>query len=193
MRLVVLGREPLDELESMVGAMFSAVPDKGTPLEVFEEPMFAAAQLPMLIKVKPLGTRRELQVNFQIPEYRALYRAKPMAYASNLIGHEGKGSLLSALKREGLADALSSGTLVFWRGGGLFSVNVSLTERGAAEHERVLQQVFAYLDMLRETGPRERLYAEQSSLAELAFRFREPHESDRLCQQPEQLHALLRR
>ena len=174
MRLVVLGREPLDELESMLVALFSAVPDKGTPLEVFDEPLFAAAQLPMLLKVKPLGTRRQLQVNFQIPEYRALYRAKPMAYVSNLVGHEGAGSLLSALKRGGLADALSSGTTLYWRGGALFSVNVSLTERGVAQHERVLQQVFAYLRMLRETGPRERLYAEQSSLAKLAFRFREP-------------------
>lgn len=173
MRLVVLGREPLDELESMLGALFSAVPDKGTPLEVFDEPLFADAQLPMLLKVKPLGTQRQLQVNFQIPEYRALYRAKPMAYVSNLVGHEGAGSLLSALKREGLADALSAGTTLYWRGGALFSVDVSLTERGAAEHERVLQQVFAYLAMLRETGPRERLYAEQSSLAKLAFRFRE--------------------
>ena len=174
MRLVVLGREPLDELESTVAALFSAVPDKGTPLEVFEEPLFADAQLPMLIKVKPLGTQRQLQVNFQIPEYRSRYRARPMAYVSNLVGHEGAGSLLSALKREGLADALSSGELLHWRGGALFSVNVSLTERGVAEHERVLQQVFAYLDMLRETGPREWLYAEQSSLARLAFRFREP-------------------
>lgn len=174
MRLVVLGREPLDELESMLGALFSAVPDKETPLAAFDEPLFAAAQLPMLLKVKPLGTQRQLQVNFQIPEYRALYRAKPMAYVSNLVGHEGAGSLLSALKRAGLADALSSGTTLYWRGGALFSVDVSLTERGVAEHERVLQQVFAYLRMLRESGPRERLYAEQSSLAKLAFRFREP-------------------
>ncbi len=174
MRLVVLGRESLDELEDLVTDMFSAVPNAETTLEPFEEPLFADAQLPMLVRVKPLGTSRQLQVNFQVPEFRDAYRSKPMAYISNLVGHEGEGSLLSALKREGLADALSSGTGLYWRGGALFSVTVSLTEQGVAEYERVLQEVFAYLAMLRETGPRERIYQEQSSLAKLAFRFREP-------------------
>ncbi|MEO1079789.1 MAG: insulinase family protein [Pseudomonadota bacterium] len=174
MRLTVVGRESLDALQNMVESRFGAVPNRKTTLPVIKEPLFADAQLPMLLSVKPQGTLRQLQVNFPIADYRADYDAKPMAYISNLVGHEGEGSLLSALKREGLADGLSSGSGLSWRGGALFQINVGLTERGVAQYERVLSRVFAYLDLLREEGAVQRIYAEQSSLAELAFRFREP-------------------
>ncbi|EAQ98335.1 insulinase family protein [Congregibacter litoralis] len=174
MRLVILGREPLDALEDMAAKMFSAVPNRGVELETIKEPLFVDAQLPMLVKIKPQGTLRQLEVNFQIPDYRGNYTVKPMTYVSNLIGHEGEGSLLSLLKREGLADALSSGTGLSWRGGELLSVTINLTEKGVEEYERVLQNVFAYLDLLRSEEPREWLYQEQAAVAALGFRFREP-------------------
>lgn len=174
MRLAVLGNESLDELEAMTRQMFAAVPNRNAPLEPVDEPLFVDAQLPMLLKVQPQGTRRLMEVHFQVPDYRSAYRAKPMRYISNLVGHEGEGSLLSALKRDGLADGLSASTGLHWRGGALFSVNVSLTEAGVASYEDVLQRLFAYLELLREEGPQARIYAEQGALSDLAFRFREP-------------------
>lgn len=174
MRLAVLGSESLDELEAMVRKRFAAVPNRDVELAEITAPMFVDAQLPMLVKVEPQGTLRQLEVNFQIPDYRDDYVAKPMAYVSNLVGHEGEGSLLSLLKRKGLAEGLSSGVGFEWRGGALFSVSVSLTERGVGRYEEVLQDLFSYLDLLRSAPPEERIYREQSLLAELAFRFREP-------------------
>ncbi|WOJ93411.1 insulinase family protein [Congregibacter variabilis] len=174
MRLVILGREPLDALEVMAEEMFSAVPNLNVELEQIDVPLFVDSQLPMLLKVKPQGTLRQLEVNFQIPDYRADYYAKPMSYVSNLVGHEGEGSLLSLLKREGLADGLSSGTGLSWRGGALLSITIALTEKGVADYERVLQAVFAYLDLLRSEDPKEWIYEEQSAVSALAFRFREP-------------------
>ena len=80
---------------------------------------------------------------------------------------------MSQLKTEGLAQGLSAGEGLTWHGGALFSVVVSLTEKGAADPDRVLQLLFAYMDMLRKEGPQDWLYAEQSRLADLGFRFRE--------------------
>lgn len=174
MRLAIMGRESLDELEALVTSIFASVPERDVTMAEIEEPIFIEAQLPMLLKVKPMGTQRQLQLNFAIPDFRAAYHAKPMAYISNLVGHEGQGSLLSALKARGLADGLSSGTGLEWRGGALFSVTVSLTEQGVKDYEAVLGETFAYLDMLRSEAPKEWIYAEQSALAEQAFRFREP-------------------
>ncbi|KGE04758.1 insulinase family protein [Pseudohaliea rubra] len=173
MRLVVLGAEPLEELEKLVAPLFARVPNHDYEPEPMAEPLFEPASLPMKVTVQPQATLRQLQVNFQVPDYRSRYRAKPMAYLGNLIGHEGEGSLLLALKREGLAEGLSAGEGLSWRGGSLFSVTVSLTERGVAEHERVLRLLFSYLAMLREEGPQRWLYEEQSELAAIDFRFRE--------------------
>ena len=174
MRLAIIGREPLDELESLARSMFAAVPNRDAALATIDEPLFIDAQLPMLLTVQPTGTLQELQVSFQIPDYRSEYDAKPLSYVANLVGHEGEGSLLSQLKEENLAEGLSAGAGLQWRGGQLFSVNMSLTDQGVENYERVLQLLFSYLDMLREGAPQERIFREQAALSELAFRFQEP-------------------
>lgn len=173
MRLVVLGSESLDELEDLVQPLFSPVPNKSFQHAPIAAPMFANGVLPMEVEVKPQATLRQLKVSFPIADYRSEYKAKPLSYLSNLVGHEGEGSLLSQLKAEGLAEGLGAGLGLAWRGGALFSISVSLTEEGDVNQQRVLQLLFSYLEMLREQGPKEWLYDEQAQLAQLAFRFQE--------------------
>jgi insulysin len=176
MRLVVLGKQSLDELEALVVPMFSQVPDKSYSHELIDAPLFADDSLPMLVEVEPRATLRQLQVSFPIEDYRDDYDVKPVSYVSNLVGHEGEGSLLSQLKAEGLAESLAAGAGLGWRGGGLMSVNVSLTAQGVEEYQRVLQLLFDYTRMLREEGPKAWLYEESSQLADLRFRFKEQQE-----------------
>ncbi|PLW81727.1 peptidase M16 [Kineobactrum sediminis] len=173
MSLVVFGAETLDELEALVAPMFEEVPNRDVEPEPISEPLFAPEELPLLLTVKPLATSRQLEVVFPIADYRSDYAANPLAYLGNLVGHEGAGSLLSRLKEEGLAEGLGAGSGLAWRGGALFNVGITLTEKGVEHYERVLQLLFTYLDMLREEGPQQWLYSEQSQLAELGFRFRE--------------------
>ena len=173
MRLVVLGSESLDELEDLVQPLFSPVPNKSFQHAPIAAPMFADGVLPMEVEVKPQATLRQLKVSFPIADYRSEYKAKPLSYLGNLVGHEGEGSLLSQLKAEGLAEGLGAGLGLAWRGGALFSISVSLTEEGVVNQQRVLQLLFSYLEMLREQGPKEWLYDEQAQLAQLAFRFQE--------------------
>jgi len=176
MRLVVMGKQSLDDLESLVTPIFSQVPNRRYEPEAIEAPLFTAGELPLLVKVKPQATLRQLEVSFPVPDYRDQYHVQPLSYLGNLVGHEGEGSLLSELKAQGLAESLSAGSGLAWRGGALFSVNVVLTERGVQQYQRVLQLLFAYLDLLREEGPQKWLYEEQSQLSALRFRFKEAPE-----------------
>ena len=75
-----------------------------------------------------------LTLTFQLPSLFHAYRAKPEDYVSHLLGHEGRGSLLAALKAQGWASAISAGvaesgyernSAVF-----VFEVTVTLTEAG---------------------------------------------------------------
>lgn len=173
MTLVVLGRESLDELESLVVPMFSPVPNKSRQVNDIPAPLFVDGTLPAIVRIEPRATLRTLSVMFPAGDYRPQYDVKPMNYVGNLVGHEGQGSLLSQLKAEGLAEGLAAGSQLGWRGGSMFGVNITLTEKGMGDYERVLQLLFAYLDMLREQPPREWLYDEQAQLAALSFRFKE--------------------
>lgn len=48
-------------------------------------------------------------MSWAFPSLQAQYRTKPDSYVEVLMGHEGKGSLLSLLKRKGWATGLSAG------------------------------------------------------------------------------------
>jgi secreted Zn-dependent insulinase-like peptidase len=173
MKLVVLGSQSLDELEALVVPMFSAVPNHSYQQDEIRVPLFEEGSLPMLVKFQPQATQRQLDLSFPIPDYREDYNVKPVSYLSNLVGHEGDGSLLSQLKAEGLAEGLAAGTGLTWPGGAMFSVSISLTERGVVDYQRVLSLFFAYVKMLQREGAKEWLYDEQSRLADLGFRFRQ--------------------
>jgi secreted Zn-dependent insulinase-like peptidase len=55
----------------------------------------------------------------------------------------------------------------------LFSINISLTERGMAEIEQVIAAVFQYIHMLRNQGPEERIWREIQTIEDLSFRYAE--------------------
>lgn len=177
MGLAVLGREPLAELETMVREKFSAVPRRETVIEDIAEPLFAEGTLPAVVNVQSLSSERQLQLSFPMPDYRDRYRSKSMAYLGNLLGHEGRGSLLSLLKAEGWALALGAGPGLTWRGGSAFSLSMTLTEQGLAHYPQVLDKVFDYIELLRLAGPQRGLYQEQAHLAAQQFRFRESEQA----------------
>ena len=172
MALTVLGNESLDELEALVRGIFEAVPNRGVRIAAIDAPLYRAADLPMLVHIQPEASQRQLQLAFPMPDYRRLYHAKPLSYIGNLIGHEGEGSLLSLLKAEGLAEGLGAGSVISYRGGAAFGIDVALTEAGMEHRQRVLELLFQYLAMLKRAGPQQTLFEEQARLAALSFRFR---------------------
>ncbi len=172
MALTVLGSEDLDTLQALVESIFSAVPNHHTTVADIEAPLYLKDSLPMLLNIRPEASQRRLQLSFPMPDYSARYRSKPLAYISNLIGHEGEGSLLSTLKSAGWAEGLGAGTGIVYRGGSAFDISISLTETGMAQYPQVLEEVFQYIRMLEIAGPQQELYREQGQLSSLQFRFR---------------------
>lgn len=69
-----------------------------------------------------------------MPFKKAHYRNHPGTYISNLIGHEGKGSILSYLMKEGLATSLSSGNSDNYDCYTDFTITLDLTEKGLTNY-----------------------------------------------------------
>ena len=131
MKLVVVGRESLDDLEKMVHTFFSEVPDRklsplSTPLEqVFPEDLHQS-----VIAIVPVRDKRKVSVCWVIPSLREHFQRKSADFLGNLLGYEGSGSILSWLKREGHALSLAAGTMYSTRDFQIFTVSVSLTDNG---------------------------------------------------------------
>lgn len=173
MTLVVLGKQPLDALEALVRPRFDPIEDRDSAALAKVPELFAPGQLPLELRIRPEKETRELSMLFPVPSSRARPAAKPLDYIGNLLGHEGPGGLLSALKARGLAEGLGAGAGFDLFGQDAFQVTVQLTGKGLVERELVVALVFRAIGQLREAGVEDWRYREQAALGELGFRFRE--------------------
>ena len=81
------------------------------------------------------------------------FKTKPLHYFSHLMGHEGENSILSYLKKEDLAVDIETSVgseLALYSS---FNCGITLTEKGVANVDQVLQAVFKYNQRLAEVGP----------------------------------------
>ena len=176
MSLVIMGREPIAELEQIARAKFSTIVDRDVQLKPIEEPLFVAGSLPARLSIVPEKELRQLSLSFPIPDPREHYRSKPVTYISNIIGHEGKGSLLSALKRRGWAESVSAGGGISYTGGSTFNVSIALTELGLQHSDEVVIMVYQTINRVRDKGVQQWLFEEQGRIGDIQFRFREQSE-----------------
>jgi insulysin len=174
MKLVVLGRESLDVLESWVVDMFWAVPNKDLPPTKWDHvPLLTEKELLTQIFVKPVMDNHNLDISFPFLAEDDLYESHPSSYLSHLIGHEGPGSALAFLKEKGWADSLFAGACPVCPGSAFFSINIGLTEDGLEHYKEVVKIIFQYISLVRETPPQEWIVDEIKQMAEVFFKFSE--------------------
>lgn len=182
MALVVLGRESLDDLQRQVVNHYGGVPNHDRAPQQNDAPLFLPDQLPREIVYQPLKQLRELRLMFPVPASGTYFREKPLTQLANMLGHEGRNSLLSALKREGLAEALWAGESDMGPYGSTFVISVSLTEKGQAQRARTRQWIFAAIELIRQQGLEAWRFEELKQLAEINFRFQDVRNPSSLVQ-----------
>ncbi|XP_014206136.1 insulin-degrading enzyme isoform X2 [Copidosoma floridanum] len=173
MALSVLGKESLDELERMVIDKFSDIENKDVEAPTWPEHPFNKEHFQTKWFVVPIKDLRHLTITFPIPDLHKHFRAEPAYYWSHLIGHEGKGSLLSALKEKGWCNSLMSGKRFFARTIDFFSVTVDLTEEGINHVDDIITMTFQYINLIKKQGPVKDIFQEYSDIASMNFRFKE--------------------
>mmetsp|Transcript_29851 Transcript_29851/g.97207 ORF Transcript_29851/g.97207 Transcript_29851/m.97207 type:complete len:1027 (-) Transcript_29851:78-3158(-) len=185
MSLVVLGAEPLDELESWVSELFANVRTGGGSPPRFDSagPPFLKGDsetLP-LYRVRSVREKNQLTISYTISCFEKHYRTKPEEQVSHLFGHEGAGSILSALKSQGLATDLwagvSDGGMERNSAAWIFGIGITLTDAGLADVQRVIGFVFGYAELLREAGPQRWVFDELRAMNEIDFRFQEEEDA----------------
>lgn len=173
MALAVVGKEPLAQLRQWVIEKFSDIPNTGKSRLEVDAPLFASGQLPARVNIIPVKDRRGLSLTFPVPPVDQHRRSKPTLFISHLLGHEGKGSLLSLLKEKGWSDGLSSGLGVRHPNSATMSVSVKLTPAGLEHVDEVVAYVFRYIELMRESGISKWTFDEQRKLAEMRFLYAE--------------------
>ncbi|XP_068246780.1 nardilysin-like [Palaemon carinicauda] len=179
MTLALQSRHSLDVLQEFVCKIFSKVPDSGIPRPTYIQHgfPFPTEKLHRLYRVVPMKDYHSLEINWALPSLQKYYHTKPLHYISHLIGHEGRGSILSYLKKKVWAVGLYSGNdesgfehnSTF----ALMSISVELTDEGFKNVDKVIEVVFQYLSMICEEGPVERIFNEIKQTEKINFEYAE--------------------
>lgn len=173
MKLVVYGKETLETLESWVTRMFSDAKNYDFKAQQITEFPFGKENLSQFFKIVPIEDSDYLYFEWYIENVRPYYRDQPTHYLTTLIGHEGKNSLLSFLKDEGLALELEAGDYIHANLFTEISINVKLTKKGLAETEKVCRIVFEYLRVLRDHGVSKDHWEEFKKVLKMKFAFKD--------------------
>lgn len=177
MNLVVCGGESLDQLGQWATELFSSIRG-GT---VGPKTSYVSSGMPFQGgKVYILPSVRQgskIHITFQFSNLDAAYLKKADDYLSHLIGHEGKGSLLSALKSKGWAYEVSAGVSETTSAATIFDVSITATDAGLAASPgnglAIVEYLFGYIAMLKQAGPQEWAFRELAAIGGLKFRFYE--------------------
>ena len=206
MSLTLVGAYPLDELEKHVVEIFSGIPslpridepnefydklaiqrtDPGTwimkshtPIKDFGMP-FDHHTLGRICRVIPVKEKHSLYITWQLPPQWENWKSKPCDYIAHLLGHEAKGSILSALKERSWANdcyaGVGSGGNENSSSHALFTMNFTLSEEGVPHWEDIVNFVYIYIGMLRfycstDSGLPEWIHEELRAIQEVSHKF----------------------
>jgi len=171
MQVCLLGNESLDELEAMAADHFGGIMNKNRIPPAFPGTPYESEQTSKILHVVPIKDTSYVKLLFPIPEINSYYRTKPTDYLGHLLGHQSGGSVLAHLKQRGWANSIISGHQFSSSDFATFSVIVKLTDSGLEHVEEVVEAVFAYINMMKETGPQEWILRETQAVADNNFRF----------------------
>ncbi|MDH3693622.1 MAG: insulinase family protein [Gammaproteobacteria bacterium] len=171
MTLAIVGKEDLTQLKKWAVEKFAAVKNtNASPLRT-NESLYSYGTLPAQLNVIPEKESRSLTMTFPIPPFHEHYRTKPLSYISNILGHEGQGSLLAKLKNAGWAEGLSAGPRMAELDTATMAINIGLTPEGVNKTDKIVDLVFQQIELIRDKGVKEWLFNEQKVLADVSFQF----------------------
>ncbi|MCE0494568.1 insulinase family protein [Vibrio salinus] len=173
MTLAIVGPQELDVLENWCQTFFSAVPNHSLSGKTLSEPYVTKDHTSLFIKVNPVKDIRKLILSFPLPEMQKYYRSKPLSYFAHLLGYEGPGSLMLALKNKEWINSLSAGGGASGSNYREFNISMQLTESGLKHTDDIIQAVFNYIRLIDSEGFQSWRYDEKRAVMESAFQFQE--------------------
>ncbi|WP_372741939.1 insulinase family protein [Neptunomonas sp.] len=171
MRLVILGKQPIEQLEVMAKQYFANIENKDLEPFSFNQPQFKRSDLPLEMAISTLKDNRSLSLSFPTQPSLPFWQSKPLHLLSSLVGYEGKGSILALLKDKGWATGLGASPGEDFDTEASFHVQISLTPQGLQHTDEIVSLFFSFMKDLKKTGFSQALFQEEHLLNEQQFRF----------------------
>ncbi|KAL8425331.1 hypothetical protein Efla_001713 [Eimeria flavescens] len=182
---VTISPRTLDEQESLVREKFEDVSAGHAdwlgmvqcPGPMFDTVKpFDGSNTGKFIHLQSFSSEPTLWVAFGLPATLTSYKKQPTSVLTYLLEYTGEGSLAKRLRLLGLADGVSP---VVDRNtvSTLLGIKVDLTQKGATHRGLVLQEVFSYINFLRDHGVGHDLVSSLAQQSHIDFHTTQPSSS----------------
>lgn len=152
MRLVIHGKDSLDQLEAWATELFSDISNKKVDPFICPpgELPLSGSELCTVVYARTIEMQT-LTIEWPIEDQRKYYRTKPHVCLWYLLGYEGPGGIISLLRSNGWATSISTHATHEdeW---GFFLVEIELTDVGLTKHREIVKLVFGYINLLKQSG-----------------------------------------
>lgn len=172
MKLEIISPLPLSELKSLVVQDFSGIQNLKLPPLNIDLPLNDEGVKGHMVYIEPIKNKRRLSILFELPKKFALMRdSKPEQIVSQVLGAEGKFSLLAQLKKEKLAEVIRVGGEKIGGSNYEFYIQVDLTDAGVRDVNTVILRCFQAIANFKEKGVPNYLFDEKHTLSKLNYQF----------------------
>jgi len=163
MHIAVYTALPADELQCLIAEKFAGVKNhnykrkdtSGIPLR---DPSLKRKA----IHTKPERDMRTISLEWQLPDSFAHMRSsRPDRQVAYVLGYEGPGSLVETLKNKQLALSVEAGMEVMGRDNAIFTIGLTLTEKGMKQRDQIIAFIFKSIHELKEVGIPKYIFSEQ--------------------------------
>lgn len=184
MYLVVQSKQSLDDLQEIVVKSFSGIrrddnfDEKLLTTTINLEDIFKQEFYSKIYFMKSKGSVKSLIMCWTLPSIHKFYKCSPLDYITHIFSRHGEGGLSNYLKERLLITHLSFYVHANSFGGNsqfcLPRLILRLTELGYQNIETVLEAVFSYLLMMKETSidDHRALYNDLKENSEVEFRYK---------------------
>lgn len=171
--VAVQSKRTLDELQAIVISSFSSIEsgvDEGDKQPHNTNDIFKPEFHEKIYFLKPKTAKNVFTMTWIVPSAYPHYKCSPLDYVSSIISNEGEGGIATYLKEKHLITSIgtySDTNTVFTA----FKLYGDLTKLGSKNIEKVLEAIFDYLLMIKETPMSEhrRVYADLVERTKLEY------------------------
>ncbi|KAK8795661.1 hypothetical protein WA158_000318 [Blastocystis sp. Blastoise] len=173
MTVVLLSNCELDQLRFLATKYFSEIPKRNNSISPISSDLLSPAATRCIWTILPVGDKKKLNLTWVLPSVYGHYPRGSIDYLSHIMGYEGKGSLAAYLKDNHYITDLVAGCEDELSCTSLFSVNLTLTEKGLEAYMDVINYVYQYINLMKTQGPSETLYRQFHDISAVSFAYAE--------------------
>ncbi|CAK9884340.1 MAG: Protease 3 [Candidatus Erwinia impunctatus] len=172
MKAVIYSNASLAEMKLMAVKTWGRVANRHTLLPEIGVPVVTDKERGIMIHYVPAQPHKQLKIDFIIDNNSSQFRSKTDTLISYMLNNRTKNTLSDWLQQQGLAEGISAGAdPMLYRNSGVFTISVSLKDKGLAERDRVIAAVFSYLQLLKSAGIDKRYFDEMGRVLNIDYRY----------------------